>query len=1039
METEEVEIDKPDSFTPAKWIEWHEGLMNYLQQKKGHAGVALAYVIRIEPNPHPERLANDPVLASIYHAPLQGVNYRKDSRAVYRVIKQLTLNTVAWNVLKRVEEQQDGRVLITALRDHYDGPQARLTRITQAQRLIRALHYKGEQSQSFSVFANKLIGAYNVLEKYGQAPTEEMRVTDLVLKLKGVTDPFVKNAVSSVFLDPVKRNDFHLAINTIAESIACTMGKEGLTKGEQRSLMSLEAKAQAKEQKKKAKGGDSDDSDYVPYSVWKTYSPEKQEQIRKKREAAGIKSKKKKRKQRSVSSVEKEEQEEASTAGDAFGRKSKKVRFIQKIRSFDRRATVASVNAVVDDVVYQEGRVEIDNHADTHALGPNCRVIFKTGRTCTVSGFTDQLDAITNVDIVTGATAWDDPDSGETWILVMNEALWFGDAIKTTLLNPNQSRHYGIKVQDDPTHRRPVSIYDPVTEVVIPMEMKGTIAGFKTRTPTDEDLEKCPRIVLSCPQPWDPESVVWKSDGSVISAVSVASEVEELARSCISSAISRDRHSVFSAEEIAKKWRTSPQMARQTLEATTQLGVRHAVHPLKRRYRTDTSMLGHRRLRYRMDTMFNKVKSLKGYKCAQVFCAEGYVKVIPMESKAEVGQALQELIHDVGIPNQLLMDGSGEQVGPKSDFSKACKKYDIVVYRTEPYTPRQNKTERTIGELRRRWRSLKASKYVLVRLWDYGLIYEAVLMSRMSKGSDSRPGIEVLTGDTVDISEWLDFEFYDLVWYWHLPGDDDNPRIGRWLGVAHRIGSDMCYWILTLSGHVIARTTVQHITEVEQLDPVVRQRVVEFTAEVDAKLDDKLHIDRDGLDLVPAIQDEPWEDEQEDLVDVPEFTEEAYDEYVGAELFIPSAGELIRGRVTKRLKDARGNPVGTRSDNPIFDSRDYEAVLDDVTTRQYSANLISEYMQSRMDPDGVEHSVFRAIVDHRESVSGDKPVVWSFAVEWADGSTSWVPYKQLRISNPVELAMYIQDNRLSERKPFVEWVPAMVRQQQRVISAAKKK
>ncbi len=37
-------------------------------------------------------------------------------------------------------------------------------------------------------------------------------------------------------------------------------------------------------------------------------------------------------------------------------------------------------------------------------------------------------------------------------------------------------------------------------------------------------------------------------------------------------------------------------------------------------------------------------------------------------------------------------------------------------------------------------------------------------------------------------------------------------KIGRWLGIAHRIESGMTYWILTESGKVIARLTVQHIT-----------------------------------------------------------------------------------------------------------------------------------------------------------------------------------------------------------------------------------
>jgi hypothetical protein len=40
-EVEEVEVDKPVAFTAVMWVEWHEGLINYLQQKKGHASVPL--------------------------------------------------------------------------------------------------------------------------------------------------------------------------------------------------------------------------------------------------------------------------------------------------------------------------------------------------------------------------------------------------------------------------------------------------------------------------------------------------------------------------------------------------------------------------------------------------------------------------------------------------------------------------------------------------------------------------------------------------------------------------------------------------------------------------------------------------------------------------------------------------------------------------------------------------------------------------------------------------------------------------------------
>jgi hypothetical protein len=88
-----------------------------------------------------------------------------------------------------------------------------------------------------------------------------------------------------------------------------------------------------------------------------------------------------------------------------------------------------------------------------------------------------------------------------------------------------------------------------------------------------------------------------------------------------------------------------------------------------------------------------------------------------------------------------------------------------------------------------------AEENVYSRLWDYGLVYEGKLLTRMSHGDDSRSGYKQVTGETPDISEWLDFEFYDLVWWWDRPNkpniNDETKRLGRWLGISHHVGSDL--------------------------------------------------------------------------------------------------------------------------------------------------------------------------------------------------------------------------------------------------------
>ena len=60
-----------------------------------------------------------------------------------------------------------------------------------------------------------------------------------------------------------------------------------------------------------------------------------------------------------------------------------------------------------------------------------------------------------------------------------------------------------------------------------------------------------------------------------------------------------------------------------------------------------------------------------------------------------------------------------------------------------------------------------------------------------------RTGLEMVTGETPEISEYIDFRFYDPCWYKENAGMG-KTKMGRWLGVSHKTGSFMSFWILTL-------------------------------------------------------------------------------------------------------------------------------------------------------------------------------------------------------------------------------------------------
>ena len=56
--------------------------------------------------------------------------------------------------------------------------------------------------------------------------------------------------------------------------------------------------------------------------------------------------------------------------------------------------------------------------------------------------------------------------------------------------------------------------------------------------------------------------------------------------------------------------------------------------------------------------------------------------------------------------------------------------------------------------------------------------------------------LEQVTGNMVDISEYIDFGFYDKVWYKDNAGLSP-AKPGRWLGVSHCTRQLMCYHVLT--------------------------------------------------------------------------------------------------------------------------------------------------------------------------------------------------------------------------------------------------
>ena len=163
-----------------------------------------------------------------------------------------------------------------------------------------------------------------------------------------------------------------------------------------------------------------------------------------------------------------------------------------------------------------------------------------------------------------------------------------------------------------------------------------------------------------------------------------------------------------------------------------------------------------------------------------------------------------------------------------------------------------------------------------------------------SRYADGRTPIEIITGETPDISEYLDFSFYDWVTYRSNAGLGELS-LGRWLGVSHKIGQLMSYWVLTEKGRVISCTTVQRLTRLEQDTQEWAQKMQKYNNNIREIVENVASVELNTMDVPKWNQlsireyDEEFNEEfqkvinNESVKDIDEYFE-VNDDYLNMEI-----------------------------------------------------------------------------------------------------------------------------------------------------------
>ena len=146
-------------------------------------------------------------------------------------------------------------------------------------------------------------------------------------------------------------------------------------------------------------------------------------------------------------------------------------------------------------------------------------------------------------------------------------------------------------------------------------------------------------------------------------------------------------------------------------------------------------------------------------------------------------------------------------------------------------------------------------------------------------------------------------------------------------------------------------------------------------------------------------------------------------------------------KVTKRLRDADGIPIGTANENPILDSHMYEVEYQDGTKASLAVNYIAENLFAQVDQEGNRHALLDELIDYRVNsrevklqdafiMTGtgtrrrrETTIGWELLAQWKDGSTNWVSRKDLKEAYPVQTAQYAVAAKIAMEPAFAWWVP----------------
>ena len=232
------------------------------------------------------------------------------------------------------------------------------------------------------------------------------------------------------------------------------------------------------------------------------------------------------------------------------------------------------------------------------------------------------------------------------------------------------------------------------------------------------------------------------------------------------------------------------------------------------------------------DTIFSDTPAVNdGSTMAQFFVGRDTLvcDAYGIKSQKQFINTLYDNIRFRGAMTTLITDGGRYEISKK--VADLLRSLFIKQYESEPYHQHQNKAEQRYGVVKRYINTLMNLTGAPAHCWSLCMLYVCNLLNATaSPALGGLTPLQALTGQVPDISHFLQFSFWEPVYYKvderepdHRFPSQSNEKRGHWVGFADNQGDHLTWKILTDDTNtIIIRSAVRSATKTSpnlRLDP----------------------------------------------------------------------------------------------------------------------------------------------------------------------------------------------------------------------------